>query len=335
MWEIRRYQSSLKKEWNLFVGSARNATFLFFREYMDYHSDRFADHSLLAYRNGRLAAILPANADVQTLYSHQGLTYGGWILSPDGLDGTAIFELWNEWLGYCNSAGIEKIIYKPLPYIYAEMPSQEDLYMLYLCGARLIATDLSSTIDLESNPGFNTLQNRHLKKTPGDFSIEIISYQTGCIGLKEFHHLLEDCLKERHSAIPVHSLDELRLLIDRFPDNIIVWGGYVGEEHRLAAAICVYETGMCAHCQYIATSGEGREKNLLAPLIAAMIEHYEEEGCRYFDFGISNEGGGRYLNPGLNRQKTSYGGSGTAYQRYEISVSSALESLPSELWPPP
>ena len=54
MFEIRRYTADRADEWNLFVAASKNGTFLFDRRFMDYHSDRFRDHSLMVYRDGRL-----------------------------------------------------------------------------------------------------------------------------------------------------------------------------------------------------------------------------------------------------------------------------------------
>ena len=45
----------------MFLDTPKNATFLFRRDYMDYHRDRFADHSLMIFRGEKLAALLPAN----------------------------------------------------------------------------------------------------------------------------------------------------------------------------------------------------------------------------------------------------------------------------------
>ena len=67
MIEIRRYSHNDIDVWNRFVGESRNATFLFNRNYMDYHSDRFTDASIMAYRKGKLCALLPANIDGDTL----------------------------------------------------------------------------------------------------------------------------------------------------------------------------------------------------------------------------------------------------------------------------
>ncbi len=80
---IVRYDASLINEWNELVENSRNGTFLFNRSYMDYHSDRFADHSLLFYTDKSVpCALLPGNVRQNVYHSHQGLTYGGFILSP-------------------------------------------------------------------------------------------------------------------------------------------------------------------------------------------------------------------------------------------------------------
>lgn len=332
MWEIRKYSKEKEEKWNEFVENSRNSTFLFNRDYMDYHSDRITDCSLMAYRAGKLKAVLPANISGRTLCSHQGLTYGGWVLAPEGLDTGEIFELWKTWLGWCEENGIEQIDYKPLPYIYAERPSEEDRYMLYLCGAKPIAANIATVIDLESNPGMDKLQRRHLKKAGEQFYVIAITGKEEQ-GYAEFYAMLSECLRQRHEATPVHTAAELRRLMEKHPENIRVFCSCNEEKEQIMAGVCIYETGMTAHCQYIATTEEGRALNALTPLFATLIDYYEEEGFRYFDFGTSNEDGGRKLNVGLNRQKTSYGGSGVAYSRYEINVSYALESMPNELWP--
>ena len=77
MFDIRRYTPEKAAEWNAFVAQSKNGTFLFDRRYMDYHSDRFEDYSLMFYREDRLYALMPANRCGDVFQSHAGLTYGG------------------------------------------------------------------------------------------------------------------------------------------------------------------------------------------------------------------------------------------------------------------
>jgi len=77
-YSVERYTPARKTDWDAFVRTAKNATFLFHRDYMDYHGDRFVDHSLLIFHGKTLMGLLPANlATDSTLVSHAGLTYGG------------------------------------------------------------------------------------------------------------------------------------------------------------------------------------------------------------------------------------------------------------------
>lgn len=68
MFEIRRYSPDQAEAWNLFVAQSKNGTFLFDRRFMDYHADRFADHSLMVYRRGKLYALLPGNVADETFF---------------------------------------------------------------------------------------------------------------------------------------------------------------------------------------------------------------------------------------------------------------------------
>lgn len=325
-WTIRRYTPGDKMSWDAFIDGARNATFLFRRDYIDYHADRFTDCSLMAFRNGKLAAVLPANIQGDTLYSHQGLTYGGWCLLSHPVDGADYWDLWMSWLDWCHGQKIQTIIYKPLPSIYHLIPSQEDIYMLSKTG-QIMESNLSSAIDLTMNPGFNKLQKRHLLHAPSDLSIKFFN---GLLKteVENFHRMLTECLESRHGATPVHTLDELQLLMDRFPENIMIWTA--GRDNTMEAGVCAFYTPRCMHCQYIATTPSGREDNILPALFNRMIEWATEYQWRYFDFGISNERDGD-LNYGLNRQKTSFGGTGVVYSKWSIPVFSAARGLLSEL----
>ena len=54
MIEIHRYTAAYHRDWNDFVSESSNGTFLFLREYMEYHADRFTDYSLLVYDGNKL-----------------------------------------------------------------------------------------------------------------------------------------------------------------------------------------------------------------------------------------------------------------------------------------
>lgn len=319
---IRRYSKERKEEWDAFVKASRNGTFLFERNYMDYHSDRFEDSSLMVYKNDRLVALLPANIDEHgVIHSHQGLTYGGWILPPAHIDGADILEIFSEAVKYWKERGVKELDYKSVPYIYASRPSEEDIYALFRLGAKVSEVNLSSTINLRETIIYNKLRKRSLKKAlQEDIAISEV---TDC---SEFMELVAECLRERHDTTPVHTASEMEYLQSCFPEKIRMYGVRIigesleeGDPGRLHAGVMVYDTGRVAHAQYIASTVLGREKNLLTPLFDYLIkERYADR--EYFDFGISNEDHGRYLNTGLLRQKFSYGATGVVYRRFNLKL---------------
>lgn len=310
---IERYTPCHKREWDDFAGRSRNGTFLLLRDYMDYHSDRFRDCSWMAYCNGRLRAVLPANLDdAGVLHSHQGLTYGGWLTPAGHLDGADLLGIFEAAIREWKRMGISELDYKPVPHIYCTAPSAEDRYALFRLGAELTGCGLSTAIDLSRGVEFNQMQRRHLRKSLA-LPICIREEQN----VSNFMALLTDCLRERHGVSPVHTCGELQMLRDRFPENIRTFVLRLGDDDTPQAGVCVYDTGVVAHAQYIATTPSARRQNLLTPLFNYLIcDVFSGRG--YFDFGISTEDNGRYLNEGLLRQKSSYGGSGVVYERYSL-----------------
>ena len=149
MFEIRRYSAEKADEWNQFVAESKNGTFLFDRRYMDYHSDRFVDHSLMFYEGSRLLAVLPAHVSGDTLCSHQGLTYGGLLMSPH-LTIVQTMSLFREMNESLRAEGLRHVIYKAIPWIYHRLSADEDIYALFHeCHARMVARDFSTNIFLQ------------------------------------------------------------------------------------------------------------------------------------------------------------------------------------------
>lgn len=320
-WTIERYERSCAGEWNSFVGSARNATFLFNRSYMDYHADRFEDCSMMARKGGKLMAVLPANITADgVLHSHQGLTYGGWILNRRHDDCVSVLEFWEAWLQTCRDLGITAVDYKPLPHIYATQPSDEDIYALFRSGAVLTECNASAAIRLANNPGLNDKRRRYLRLGQ-QIDTEIHELSDKHL-IQSFYEILCSCLVQRHGASPVHSLEEIELLMANYPDNIRLWGLFADGE--LQCGIMLYISERVVHSQYTATTAYAREQNLLTPLTAALIDKANQDvfggNVEYFDFGTSNEEHGRVLNETLYRQKASFGASCVAYTRYLLNL---------------
>ena len=302
----------MSNEWNRFVDDSKNATFLHRREYMDYHSDRFQDCSLMAYSKGKLIAILPANRVENTLYSHQGLTYGGWLIPIKHFTIINMLEVFDAMKSFLKSIDITKLIYKAIPHIYHTYPAEEDLYAIFRHGGELIETQISTTIEL-SNPFHFNDNYRNLRNKAKRNYLEIKEDTN----FTTFWHILSQLLYDKYDTKPVHSFEEIEMLAERFPNNIKLYTA--SQDNKMLAGVVIYESSTVAHAQYIASSEEGRNKGALALLFSHLIENVYADK-KYFDFGTSNEDHGRYLNEGLVMQKTGFGGRAIVHNIYKITL---------------
>ena len=313
MTEIIRYDASMAARWDEFARMSRNGTMLHQRGYMDYHSDRFKDCSLVALHEGRLCALLPACIEGDTLWSHRGLTYGGWLVPLKHFDATVMVEVMDAACQWMSGNGIKRLVYKPVPHIYHRYPCEEDLYALFRHQAILIETNISTTIDLScplpldrgNKSGANAARKAGIQVGPSE-------------DWEGYWRLLSSLLDERYSTRPVHTLDEMRLLHSRFPDGIRLYAATLDGE--MLAGVVMYLSQPVAHCQYIGASPQGKDSKALTLLFDYLIGEAKASGYRYFDFGISNEDHGRYLNEGLVRQKSRLGGRGIVYNTFEINL---------------
>lgn len=304
------YTPSLKDDWDSFISKAKNSHFIFNRDYMDYHSDRFKDFSLLVYNDKEnIIALLPANLTTdRKLISHQGLTFGGLILDSN-CTAEIVLEIFSSIKIFLSKESIRSFIYKCMPYIYFVQPSDEDRYALFVNGAQLVRRDLSSTIYLENKGRYTKGRKWSINKAK----------KAGLIFARSddwagFWNVLETTLLRRHSAVPAHRLSEIENLANSFQDNIKLF--IVKKGPSILGGAVVFENKFIVHTQYMANSTEGRELGALDFLIHNLIcDVYSSK--KYFDFGISNENNGLVMNSGLIAQKESFGARAVVHDFYE------------------
>ena len=309
MLETVKYTTDRQAEWDELVERSKNGTFLMKRGYMDYHADRFVDCSLMFYRKGRLCAVLPGNVSDGVFYSHQGLTYGGLVMDErcTTVDVLRMFEEMNKLL---KDKGIKKVVYKPIPHIYHRLPAEEDLYALFRCGAKLTARGVSSSMDLVEQLKWRQNRRTALNKAGSEGVTVERSDDLEC-----YWKILEGNLMATHGVKPVHSVEEMRLLKSRFPENIML---YIARDKQgaMVAGVLLYVTENVIHSQYISATEKGKEIGA----VDAIMQEVLRTKKRYFDFGVSTENGGKYLNESLIFQKEGFGGRAICYDTYEYTI---------------
>lgn len=306
------YQKNKKNEWDNFVSNSRTPLFFFKRDFIEYHSDRFIDHSMMFYIEDSLVAIFPANKNNDTLISHGGVTYGGLICSPK-IRADHTIAVVKHLLEIAKEQGFITIIYKTIPYIFYQQPAQDDIYALFNVGkASLIRRDLSSIINLKQRMSLSKGRKWLVARAKKNNLVI-----TSSIDWANFYALLTEVL-QKHNAKPVHSVAELIVLHDLFPQNIAL--KVIVHEGQLLAATLLFKLSNVTHTQYMAVSEAGKELGALDYLIDTCISESATEGMDYFSFGISTEQNGLFLNEGLLAQKESFGARALCLDFYEVNL---------------
>ena len=311
MIEITKYTNNNKAEWNEFISNSKNGVFLFYRDFMDYHSDRFQDYSLMFYKENDLVALLPANILGNTIQSHAGLTFGG-LVTNKKISTVLTLEIFEELKVFFKKHTINKLIYKQIPYIFHLFPAEEDVYALYRNNARILKQEASSLIYLQDKIKFSKGKKCGISKA-----------KKACLEVQEskdyqsFFEIEKELLQKKHKTKPVHTAEEMEMLSGNFPENIKLFG--VFKNNKMLAGSIIFKNNQTVHTQYIGSDDEGKELGALDYLMDYLINSYYANE-KYFDFGISTENKGLHLNEGLIAQKEMFGGRTIIYNTYEMDI---------------
>ena len=294
------------------MAESKNGVFLFDRRYMDYHSDRFCDHSLMFYVESQLLAVLPAHVSGDTLCSHNGLTYGGLVMSPR-LTVVQTMHLFRELNDYLRGEGIRHVSYKAIPWIYHRLSAEEDLYALFHeCKARIVARDFATNIYLSAGLRWERVRRRGIVRAQKAGVVVERSDQ-----YEAFWQVLADNLWNKYGVKPVHSLQEIELLHGRFPQNIQLYQAV--REGEVLGGVVLYVSPQVVHAQYSSATPEGKKLGAIDLLYDQIFRDYHD--YPYFDFGRSTEHpDGSGLNENLVFQKEGYGGRGLCYDIYQYDL---------------
>lgn len=310
MIQITPYTAKLKVLWDSFIDTSKNGIFMFKRDFMDYHADRFIDNSLLFYSDEELLALLPLSRHDNVLKSHGGLTFGGFISSIN-MKQCKMNECVKALIDYLKKRDFKALEYKKVPHIYYEIPSDEDIYALWLHKAVVAKVEPSTTINLHRPIKMSKGRKAQISRAKRE-GVEVVESSD----FEAFIALENEILAKFHNAKATHSGAELGLLAHRFPKNIKL---YVARQSggELLAGVLVFVYKTMVHTQYMASSDKGREIGALDLVISTLLDTYKANKL-HFDFGISTENNGLVLNEGLIAQKESFGARVVAHSVFAI-----------------
>ncbi len=280
---------------------------------MDYHSDRFEDHSLMVFHNEKLLAILPSNIKKETLYSHQGLTYGGFVIGQD-LQRSEYMTVIKSIFHYLEVQKIGHLSVRAMPSIYHDQQAEEFNHAVALLEADTVHVDHLSCIDMKRKPSFSRSRKEGVRRGL-KHGLVVAEIEDPELFWKE---LLLPNLSERFGVKPLHSLEEIKLLKRRFPKKIRCFGAF--HERKIVAGTLIFETKFVAKAQYIAGDENRNRLGSIDYLFDRLLNDTFEEKP-YFDLGTSKQVNGEDVNEGLLFWKEGLGARNVVQKQYRFDTS--------------
>ncbi|MCQ2091835.1 MAG: GNAT family N-acetyltransferase [Fibrobacter sp.] len=312
MYEILPYTKDLDSRIDRFVNQESvNGTFLQTRRFLNYHPEgRFKDASFVLHKSGIIVAYFPGVVTESGCWiSHQGSTFGGPVISKDYYSGSRILEIIETADKYL-SENFRSVKMKPSGRIFSTEPTDLLEYALEHFGYER-SSELSSYTQLNecSDPlELCTRECRHnYRKSNGEaFTYRHLEDEEE---FRKFYNLLE-ISKKKYNTRPVHTLQELLLLKDLFPEEILFRGIFDGDTYLSGMMLFVFKQAKAIHFQYVAPDESLRDKNGTTALYIGAMREAKRLGLEKFSWGISTEDSGKILNESLYHFKESFGAKG-------------------------
>lgn len=304
---VQRYSDVNKQLWDDFVSQAEVHSILFYRDFIEYHSDRFTDYSLMFFQENKLIAIMPANIDADNIiHSHQGLSYGGLLFKP-----FTSFQIrlkaYLFILQFLETHNVYDLRLKEIPSCYANGGSNRLIFQWL--SVTCVRTDIYSYIPKAAYKKPNRNRLRYLEKI-NNTNVEVRSTESY---LEFWENILIPNLKKRFDVSPVHTVAEIGGLANHFNKQIRLYGVYEGGSIRAGVVLFIHRD--VVHAQYSA-GDDGRSDGTLDYLLDFVIRKYNTS--KTFSFGTSSEDVGERLNGGLLYWKESFRTVNDVQQFYHI-----------------
>ncbi len=295
-YQIIRYREDLKNQWDDFIANSGNGTFLHRRDYMDYHADRFKDFSLMIFKNNSLISTLPAHREGTQLIAHNGLTYSDFIFDKKVRIAPQI-DLINASFDFLLNQGFTDFFVKTIPSFFHNQPNASSLYLYHRMLGHL--SEIKPFFVLHTD---NYQLNKGRKKNLKRIQKQNLSISDDLKYLDDYWQIVNKNLRLTHRTRPVHTLEEIQLLAQRFPEQIKLLT--IFNQTGMLGGALLFIINKVIHFQYI-NADPNADKSAIDLLIIHIIERYKK------DFGLisfgSSSAGEQGLNSGLTYWKESFG----------------------------
>ncbi len=275
-------------KWDNFVENSGNGTIFHLQKFLSYHPrGKFKNHNII-FRDGKdIIAVIPGVEErqkIKSFISHPGASFGGFVFR-NGISIKKIEKIISIFLEYIKKNDFRSVFITLTPLPYQDKFGEEIDFLLNLNGFCIKRKELTSGLYLDFVSEEDILKSfkdstvRGIKKSLRN---NINFRQSDDIEI--FYNILSENLRRFHKAEPTHSYDEIKRLMNEFPDRILLFGAY--HKGKMIGGIILF---LCRKdislIFYIASDRKYQSLRTENLIIYEVIKWLYERNYKYLDFG--------------------------------------------------
>tara|TARA_B100000029_G_C17499803_1_gene932275 strand:- start:20 stop:967 length:948 start_codon:yes stop_codon:yes gene_type:complete len=279
--ELIKYKNNIHKgDWDQYVLNSNNGTIFHLRKFLSYHEDRaFQDSSLIFSENNQIIALFTGAIIQDSLHSHPGASFGGFVYN--NISYKACQQIINLLLKYTQEQKLNKIIIVPPPFIYYQKYNESMEYCLGINKFKTTEYYISSFVELNQDPIklIHNRKKRYINKLKDAVEIKESN------DLDAFYPILLDN-KSRHNVKPTHSLSELKILKNSFPNKIKLLLSYKNKTVIGGALMFITNDNSCI-LFYNMIDYKYQDLQVASLQIYESLNWAKKNKIQFFDIGVS------------------------------------------------
>jgi len=290
------------KKWINLFKKADGATIFHHPLFLAYHNNRFNEEHLGVFKGEELIALIPLAIANNSAKSPYGASYGGFI-SIKNFTYSKSREIVTLFLDHLRNQEVKDITIIPSLGIYYKNYDETFLFAMMEQGFRIVNSDISSVVRLDSEPLFNA-KLRNISKKSQNLGVEI-KFKVSS-NIDDFWLLMEKTFS-KHKKVPTHTKKEYMDLTQKFPQNIYCNIAYLNDIP--VAGMGVFEINSNTMMSfYLCMDDEYKDTQALTFLVKETIYDAKIRGFKSFDFGTSSVN--MKANPNVFKFKENFGAVG-------------------------
>lgn len=255
--------------------------------FLEYHK-KIKCFYLVVELNQKIVSYLPFTKENNSILSHGGGTYGGFIQIND-LSIDELCEIENELLKFLKLNGIDRLKIRFLPTLFWNNPSSLNSYffskMESLFTEEEFYLPLGENLDSMENLNFRRNHKRDIKKfLQNEFELISCNLEKD---VSAFYEILENNLK-KHKVKPTHTFDDLFWLFNSLDDKVAI--SLIKSEKEFLAGLTLFDINSSTdYVMYGSLNYSSNSSGALKYLYWKVAFNSYISGKKYLSLGINTK----------------------------------------------